>query len=405
LPIPGLAQSPGVDSPEFHLELGHLYERFQDSKSAVEHFVKVEELAKEPSQRMQAQLALGRVKESKGDEDGAIDAYERALAELAKAGSALASSGPGSAGAAGSDAFERAARLYLKAGKLAKAQQLCDEHGAAFTDPWQKQRLVALELDVRRAMGTLDAKLAELEKVVAEDPPDEAALRFLALAYGGETWGPTAAPSAGSAGAAPDAKLQKQVKVYEKLHRLHPEDLQVRRVLLGLLERVGRIDDAVALASAAAAAGAGPECFLGPGPIGGSPALTAAADGIRIRLRAGQKDVALALTAKLIAQNKRDALAARLVAAQLYSEQERVDLAERALTEAAHLAATSDDVRKAAFAREQFLASSGRKVELQALYEEWLESNDPCFRVIAAQRRQQSLTSSAPSMQAPPLPR
>jgi len=195
-------------------------------------------------------------------------------------------------------------------------------------------------------------------------------------------------------------EVTKQVRVYERLYRLHPDEMQVRQTLQALFERTGRIDEAVKLAAIPATVGR-TECIGGQAPLATSPTLNAAAEAVRIRVRARQDDVALAETAKLAAINAREGIAATLLAAQLYLDQGKADLANQMIKQATQRARSREDQQQVSFVREQQLARSGQTEELKALHEEWQKSNDPCLRLAATQREQQRMVP-APSAVAQP---
>lgn len=130
------------------------------------------------------------------------------------------------------------------------------------------------------------------------------------------------------------------------------------------------------------------------------------AEAIRIRMNAGQAQAALGEAAKLAAPGAREGAAANLLAAQLYLEQGKADLADQVIEQVAKRARSREERRQVALAREQGLLRSGQAAKLSALYTEWKKSDDPCLRMAAAQREQQQkmtagLMESAPGSSSP----
>ncbi len=404
--MPGMAQM-RAGSAAFHLEIGGVYERFQDHKSALDHLSQAARLAEDSVQRVQAYSALARVKEAAGDRDGAIDALERARAEIDKLKTPEPSGGPAPAGPfAGpgvDDVLVRLARLYAEAGRYEQGDALCERGLSAAREPWQREQFHRLQVELHRKAGTLDKKIAEIEKALDQTPRDESALRFLAVALSGDGMpGPAAM---GAPPGQPQADSSKLVRVYERLHELRQDDLQVRQNLQSLLERAGRIDEAVKLATATHAT-TPMECS---GPVASQPAssaLQAAAEAIRIRARAGQTDKALAEAAKLAALAKREGIAAYLVAAELHLEQGAADRATQLIGQAAREARSREDQRQVAFARERASTRAARADELKSMYEQWKRSDDPCLRLSATQREAQlAMMGAGPAMAPPPAHR
>src|SRR5258705_1057551 len=236
-----------VGSAAFHAEIGNVYERYGDHKSAIDHLSQATSLAQDSPQRVQVYSALGRVKEAAGDPDGAIDALEQALANMkdaSAAGPPAAPQGLALAGPVGDDVLLRLASLYAEKGQYDQAGTLCERALLAAREPWQREQLYRLKIGVHRKAGTLEKELAAKERTLEEPVPDESALRFLAIALAGD-----AMPDATAGGSQADPQAaSKLVRVYERLYELHPDDLQVRQTLQSLLERGGRIEDAVKLA-------------------------------------------------------------------------------------------------------------------------------------------------------------
>ncbi len=397
------AQSPGmpqtrVDSAAFHLEIGSIHERYQDLKKAADHFSQALQSAENAMQRVQAHSALGRVRDALGDKDGAIASLQQALAEMAKGKAGGPSGGPVPL-MPGDEVVGRLARLFVEKREYGHAEQLCEDQLAAVREPWQREELYRIEVELYRKAGTLEKKIAEKKETLEQRAPDEAALRFLAvaLADGGMM---AAAMPGGRPGNQPP-NIGSQVRVYEQLHRLLPDDLQFQQTLQSLYERAGRVEDAVKLVAAAAIAPRA-ECFGGGLATTAPPALNAVAETIRIRMRAGQKEAALAETAKLAALGAREGTSANVLAAQLYLDQAQVEQASKAIRQAVGRARTADDLRQLAFASEQVLARSGRLGELKALYVKWQKSDDPCLRMAAAQREQQGGTVASLPVPVPP---
>jgi len=409
LPGPGPGGPPGtqplrVDTSSFYLELGSLYERYQDPKAAAESFAKAIEKAENPAQSVQGQTGLARVKEAQGDTDGAISALENALAEREKP--QAPPPGPGALPpmmgfiGSGEDLVERLGRLYTAKGRYDDAERLYGKLLAGTKDPYQRDQVLRLQVALFRKAGTLDKHIQEREKALEAKTPDEPALRFLAIAYGGGEAGmgmPVPGVAGGPAGPAPS--VDKLVRVYERLHGLHPDDAQIRQMLIGLYERSKRVDDALALVRAAAppspgAPGMGQDPMACPGgvlmprPLAGT--LSPAAEAVRLLVRAGRKDQALVETAKLIARatDKNIGVQAFVVGSQLYAEQSKPELAATALANGLKAARTSDEKRELQATQAELLTRTGKTAELKALYAKWKQSDDACLRAEAARRDQ-----------------
>jgi len=132
-----------------------------------------------------------------------------------------------------------------------------------------------------------------------------------------------------------------------------------------------------------------------------SAALEAQAGVVRIRVRAGQSDKALAEVKGIVAQSKSEGIQALLLAADLYLEQGAAKLAEDTLARAASEARSPEDRRRVALARERPARLSPEAGRLQALYAEWERSQDHCLRLAAVQRRR-SAAAMPVGMPGPP---
>jgi len=393
-----------VGSAAFHLEMSGVYERYGDHKSAIVHLSQAASLAQDSAQRVQAYSALGRVKEAAGDHDGAIDALEQSLANMAGPEGAPPSAGPAlampHAGPAGDDLVLRLARLYAEEGKYDQARVLCERGLSGAREPWQREQLYRFMVELHRKAGTLEKELAAKEKTLDEPVPDESALRFLTVALAGD--GMMQGPAViGGPQVQPQAVSNTLVRVYERLHELHPDDLQLRQNLLSLLERLGRIEDAVKLAE-----GPAPltpmdcEGAFVPRPM--SATLRRAAEAIRIRALAGQNEKSLAETAKIAALSKEEGIAAYLVAAQLYLDQGAAERAGQMFERATREARSREDRRQVAFARQRATERAGQAVELKAIHEQWKKSDDACLRLAATWREQpQGMMAAAPIPSSP----
>jgi len=392
-----------VGSAAFHLEISGVYERFGDHKSAIDHLSQAQSLAQDSAQRVQAYSALGRVKEAAGDHGGAIDALEQALAIMAGPEGAAPSAGPALAmplaGPGGDDIVLRLARLYEEKGKYDQAQVLCERGLSAAREPWQREQLFRFVVELHRKAGTLEKELAAKEKTLDERVPDESALRFLAIALAGD--GMQGPAVIGGPQGQPQAVSNTLVRVYERLHELHPDDMQLRQNLVSLLERVGRIEDAVKLAQ-----GPAPltpmdcEGAFAPRPV--SATLRQAAEAIRIRALAGQNEKTLAETAKIAVLAKQEGVAAYLLAAELYLDQGAAERASQMFERATREARSREDRRQVAFARQRATERAGQAVELKAIHEQWKKSDDACLRLAATWREQpQGMMAAAPT---PPPP-
>ncbi|HEY3359941.1 MAG TPA: tetratricopeptide repeat protein [Polyangia bacterium] len=443
--LPGMATM-RVGSCAFELEIAGLYDRYQDPKTAGEHFARAITACDQPAQLIQAHTGVARLREAQGDREGAIAALERAVAETARMKAAAGGAGGAGPGLAagpmgGEDLTLRLAQLYLAAGKLQVAGRLYDQALAGAKEPWRRDQILRAQIEAYRQDGSLAGHVAEREKTLAADKPDEDALRFLAIVYGagGPAWGsfvlsPAGAspPGPAAAGAAapasaPAPQVDKLIRVYEKLLALHPGDAEMRRGLVQLYETAKRTDDALALvrravpeapgagAAPGAAPGAGaptPGGAAAGGPAAGCPGnlaarmqpprLRAAEDAVRILLRAGQKDQALAETGKLLgAGAASDGVGAALLAADLYAEQGWPDLAQKAVTAADKAARTIEDRRAVAVVRAEVLRRSGRTAELAKLLEQWRKAEDQCLRA-EAERRERSISVTLPGPAAAP---
>lgn len=395
---------PATQSASFHLEIGGVHERFQDAKGAVEHLTQAVALAQDGFQRASALSALARVRESTGDVDGAIEALERGMTEEAKAAAAQASGPSGAAprmGVPGDDALLQLARLHATRGRFEDALRLCERGLSSDRPPWQLEQFLRLQVDLLRKTGGLEARVAEAEKGLEGEKPDESTLRFLLLALRSDA---AVAPAPGvPPGAAPSKPAPVPpalIRAHQRLHDLHPEDAQVRQGLLSLLEGAGRIDEAVAVARSAQ--GANPaECAVALGaPAQGR--FEGMAEAARIRARAGQKDKALAEAARVAALASREGVPAFLAAAEIYSELGAGERANDLLRRAKARARSSDEARRVALTRERMLLGSGQRAASMKLYGEWEASGDACLRQAAAMRRTLAPPEPMPQHMAPP---
>jgi tetratricopeptide (TPR) repeat protein len=391
----GMPQAPTATAA-FHLELGSVYERFQDLRTAIDHLSQAASLAEDQLQRVQAHSALARVKEAAGDRTGAIDALERAQAESekVKADGLKGTSAPAGplVGPVVDDVLLRLARLHAEAGRYDRAESLCERGLSGAREPWQREQFHRLEVELYRRAGTLEKKIVEKEKALVRAPRDESALRFLAIAL---AWDEMASPGApGSTPREPRAVSSSLIRVHERLVELHPADLPERQMLQMLMERAGRVDEAVKLVTSVTSV-APTDCagaWTTP-PV--STALQGLGEGVRIRMRAGQVERARAETEKLAALVDREGVAAYLVAADLLLEQGAVERAAQLIAQAARDARSREERWQVAFARERVVARSGRAGELKSVYEQWKKLDDPCLRVAAVQREHQLATAAA----------
>ena len=388
-----------VDSSAFHLEIGGLYERYGDHKNAIDHLSQAASLAQQGVQRVQAYSALGRVKEAAGDRDGAIEALEQALANIDPPEGTGAATGP--ALAPGGDLALRLAHLYAEKGRPEQARAICERWLSDIREPWQREQLYRFLIELNRKAGTLQSEVAAKEKTLDAAVPDESALRFLAIAFAGD--GMQAPALIGGPQGQPQAVSNTLVRVYERLNELHPEDLQIRQTLVSLLQRAGRIDEAVRLAAEPAPL-MPTDCEGGFGPRAMSATLRRAAEAVRIRISAAQKEKALAETAKVAALAKNEGVAAYLVAADLYVDQGEPEQRSQMLERATREARSREDRRQVAFARQRALERAGKTAELNAIHEQWKKSDDGCLRLAANWReRPQGMMAAAPPMP-PPSP-
>jgi tetratricopeptide (TPR) repeat protein len=381
----------GVGSADFHLEIGRVYQRFGDAATAAEHFTRATQFAASAETTIQAHTAGGQLKEAAGDVEGAITSFEKALAV--------------SRGAAASGTRQEIALqlggLYVQRQRFSDAERLYDDLLRSAREVWQRTQVQRAQIELYRRVGNLEPLVAKMEAAAAADAVDETTLRFLATFYAHEVLAP------GPRHGGPETvDWRRPLPVYEQLYRLHPEDLEIRRTLQMLLERSGRIDDAADLAAkpANSAPTAESECPGGLVPARIHADLAAAAEAVRVRWRAGQREVALAQTAKLAVSGRRHGVGAYLVAAQLYAEQGRFDLGSRALQDANRKARSPDDVTQVALAHEQELQRVRRAAELESLYASWARSPNACLRLAARERASQPLQLSGTAMATPPPP-
>ena len=391
-------------SGAFHLEMGGVYQRYGDSKSAIEHFSQAASLAQGPAQQVQAYAALARAKEASGDRDGAIDALELALAKTSDPEGAAAWGGAAVAmqfaGPLGDDVLLQLARLHAERGNYDRARALGERGLAAARGAWQREQLDRFMVELARKAGTLEQKIAAMERTLDEGSADESALRFLAAALASD--GMPAPGMMGVSQAQPPATSKTLIRVYERLRELHPDDAQLRQNLLTLLERAGRIDDAAKLATVSTPL-TRMDCESAFSPRPPPAAVRGAAEAVRIRMLSAEKEQRLTETAKIAALAKQEGVAAYLVAAQLYLEQGAAERATQMLDRAARDARSRDDQRQVAVARERALERAGRVAELKAIHERWARSDDPCLRLAATMRKQPQGMVAAVS-QPPPSP-
>jgi tetratricopeptide (TPR) repeat protein len=390
-------------SAAFHLEMAGVYQRYGDSKSAIEHFSQAVSLAQGPAQQVQAYAALARAKEASGDRDGAIEALELAVAKTSDPNGAAASMGAAVAmqfaGPLGDDVLLQLARLHAERGNYDRARALGERGLAGARGAWQREQLDRFMVDLDRKAGTLEQKIAAMEKTLDEGSADESALRFLAAALASD--GMPAPGVMGAPPAQPPATSKTLIRVYERLHELHPDDAQLRQNLLTLLERAGRIDEAAKLAISTPLTPMDCESVFSPRPP--PAAVRGAAEAVRIRMLSADKKQTLTETAKIAALAKQEGVAAYLVAAQLYLEQGAAERSTRMLDQAARNARSRDDQRQVAVARERALERAGWAAELNAIHERWASSDDPCLRLAATMRKQpQGMLAAVP--QPPPSP-
>src|SRR5262249_17159400 len=116
--------APKVGSESFYLELGALYERYQDPATAAQNYALAVEKHEDPALTVQAYLGLARTKEIQGDKGATIDALEHALAEQA----ALPPGRPARMGPGGADDIvSRLGPLYVDRGDFTRAEKLYDK--------------------------------------------------------------------------------------------------------------------------------------------------------------------------------------------------------------------------------------------------------------------------------------
>jgi len=406
--VPPKTQSPSVPmrtaemrvgSAAFHLEIGSVYERYGDGKSAIEHLAQAASLAESTAQRVQAYSALGRVKEAAGDRDGAIDALEQALAKMGDPGGSEPAAGSGLAlplaGPAGNDVLLRLAHLNAAKGNDERARLVCERGLSVAREPWQREQLYRFLIELDRKTGILEKELAAKEKTLDDAVPDESALRFLAFALAGD--GMNASAIINRTQGEQEAVSKTLVRVYERLYELHPDDLQVRQTLQSLLERSGRIEDAAMLAARPAPL-TPMECEVQPRR---SMTLRSAGDAVRVRVVAGQKEKALAETGKIAGLAKQEGVAAYIATAELYLEQGAADRATEMFDRAVRESRSREDRRQVAFARERALERAGQAADVRVIREQWKKSDDSCLRIAATWREQLAGTAPMPS---PPDP-
>lgn len=376
---PNTSSLPGVGSYEFHLAQAGLYERFQDHRSANEHLGKAADLARSPGERIRAWSAAARLKESSGDRASAIEALERARSEVeATARTTPEVRLPPEL----ANVAVQLARLYAQAGRGDEAVSVCERGLVMAREPWIRDQLLQMLVAQLQRAGTLEAHISEHEAVLVEKPDDEASLRFLAVALApsattGRRMGEPPSPP-------PVHDPSRLVRVLERLVALHPDDAQLRMMAQSQLERAGRTDEAIRIASSAVPAS--PMECSGMAPGVESPGLRRAADAVRIRARAGQKGKALAEAGNVANLARAEGVKAYILAADLLRELGAPERADKLIARAAQEARTRAERREAALARERALRRAGRTAELKVLIEAWRKSDDGCLRVAAAQR-------------------
>jgi len=410
------APSPAGEAPQlragsasYWLDLGSVYERYRDGVRAREAFQRALDAAETAAQKQQAHMGLGRLRETAGDLKGAIEAFESAMVEADRGKTQSPASGPMGAYpglASGEDLIRRLGHLYEGAQRFDDAERLYEKALAELKDPYQRDNLLRLEIALWGRAGTLERHLHEKEAALTDDKPDESALHLLALAYAGGQSPVGLVPPGWALGGAEGEKLERLVRVYDRLYKLHPEDSQLRQALLNLYERGGRVDETIALLRASSQAQPFPiglasripsnTCPTGsiiPRPLG--PTVAAEAEIVRVLLRAKRDKEALAETAKLIALGSVKTIGARayLAGARLYLEMKRPDLAERALATATKTFKEREDQRELAAERMEYFSRTGNQEEIDKLLRDWERSDDPCL-IGEAERREQILAQS-----------
>src|SRR5262249_44483575 len=142
---------------------------------------------------------------------------------------------------------------------------------------------------------------------------------------------------------------------------------QFKQALSSLYERKGRVNDALGLlrASSTSASSGAPSCMPGFVPHPMSPSVATAVDVIRLMIRANHANDAAAETAKLVARagDPNIGVQAYTLAAQLYAEQQKFDLAAQTLATGAKAVHERDDQRAIEVARADLLVRSNRTAE------------------------------------------
>jgi hypothetical protein len=201
------------------------------------------------------------------------------------------------------------------------------------------------------------------------------ALRFLLVAYAPDL-AQTDAPVVPSDGG---SSIKELVRVSERLLSVEPGDDALRRGLVAIYLQAGRQKDADALAKADAAwakpAESAPRC---PNVSPASPLE----ETIRALARSGHSEEALARAKQLAAGagGRKPAVSEWLLAARLYLDLGKFELADETLTRAERAARSALEQRQVALLRASQLTLAGKHREAKALFVKWQTSEDPCLK-------------------------
>ena len=344
----------------FYFELGGLYERNGVPELAEAQLVTALDRTKDLAVILAVDSALGRVREARGDDRGAIEA----LVAARQTADAITRNQGGTPPAQGAllyvderDLAERLGRLYVKTNQPDAGDRVYASL-AATGNPYERDRVLLERIDGYRRAGTLATRVAEWERA-----GDEPALRFLVV-YGGDG---LAGPSA----AGPIDPAQRE-HTLQQLAKLVPGDTTVRDALLASYERVGDAAAALALVHTDAPPDA---CPTGAVPVALPHELEAIEHGVESLVRMSKPGDAVALIATLP-----DTVDGNTLAARLYWPLDKAALGDAALAKAAKQATTLEQRRTVEKTTAFGLERAQKTGALSALYQAWQRGDDPCLR-------------------------
>jgi len=371
-----------------------------DPKESAEGKVHSDELGSTATQRIQEELVLTKASEERGDAAAVIQHLEALKTMLEErpeapaAGPLLVISPPGV------ELVPWLGRLYVEAGRLSDAERLYEGALSRASDLLQRDRVRNLQIELWSKRGTLKEHIAAKEPALVAKDADEADLRFLALAFngGGAAVG-LVSPGWANGGPA-GSDLEKLVRTYERLYRLHAADAQIRQALISLYERHGDVDKAIRLlreskdgppVTGSSGDGIGPEeagCPMGVVPRPTPAELATEAAVIGVLTRSGRDRQALVETRKLVALGRQKSLGAQAftLGAHLYLGQNRPDIAAQTLAEGTKARRGVADRRELALAEADVLLYERKVDRLKVLLKAWKGSPDACLQTEAVRR-------------------